>query len=850
MKTNKSRIEKSVKNGSLTIGLILSNMKTEWNSLLSQGIIKAAYEYGVNIAQFPMGGLNEHRSNDNQFNIISDLAHSGNINGIIISESSFIPQNTNEEIIDFCRQFTAKPVIIANAQYTGFPSVLCTYYDLYETAIKHLVEVHGFKRITLLTNTKIRRHNQEIKVFHELAEKYQFPSDEKWSIIDAPKTNRDGRLLTTLYKLLDQNVEVIISKNKASARIVNILMDNWVKVPEDIAVISLTDQWNGQFTSPPLTVVNRNYDRIGFAAVTGILDLLAGKNIPDTMEIPVDIIRRRSCGCNQHRINSAEIINQGGIRIKKTFLDHKKDILAEIDEIRDETHIQPDFITELISAYDTELKGNNKFINTLELKMNENNIHIFAQFFWQQILSIMIKWSLPFIQTDKTLLHMQAVWQQARLLIADKYRCIQGMMIFYSQTKLDKYRQFYNTLTSTFSLEKISDLLITELQKFGIPFACLVLYENPGLYKYPYPIYKWSNLVMAYMRHGRMDLGKNSIRFQTKNILPETILADLKAISGIPLCYTIEGLISETNQIGYIILGNTGKEPEKTHWLKTSISIALQTALLFKQIQIQKNDIEGLYEKLEKENMRMTSELNIMKRLKQIVLPVEKELFVFYKYQIASYVQPSNEKNSNYFDIIKKNSNVFLGLGDISAGKLESSMILIMVQSIMRALIEKGETDLTNIFHLFNQILKENTRQFKVEYQLTLLLVKIEQKQISLTGHHENLFILTNSGKLKPLNLINNKTYTAIESFQKNNWKEIKINLKPDESIILYTNGLTMARGKYLITYSERRLHQIISSNYLKNAETIKNTVMSDFNLFTQNQVQDNDVSFAVIKAG
>ena len=797
-----------------------------------------------------MGGLNTKRFNNCQYNIICDLAHNEKIDGLIITDSTFVPINNKKEISEFCRLFAKKPIIISNDKSNEFPSVICSFYDIFNTAINHLIKIHGFHRIAFMTNKSSRSHYEHIKIFNSLAEKYLFPVNEEWSFNEVPAIRKDNLLFDILIKLLKHKVEAIIGNNNAIVRIVKLLMENGIRVPEDIAVISLGDQWKNQFTSPSITAINRNYGRIGYDSVISLLDLLLEKKIPAITEIPVKFLPRRSCGCNQHSYQMADIIHNTKIREKKQFMDHKKNIIAEFNDMTDVSSSTPEFLSDIINAYDEELKQNekNKLLRAFELAMSEKIIRTYAQYIWQNLLSIMIKYSLPFIKTDMVLLRMQAVWQQIRLLIADRYQSIQSSVIFHSRDYFDKYRLFYNTITATTDVEKIIELLFRELPKLGIAYTYLVLYENPGPYHYPDPIFQWSNLVMAYTRQGRINLGKNGIRFQTREILPKTIFSNMEeSLETIMFC-TIESLVFETSQIGYIILGNMKNESEKTYWIKKIISIALQAALLVKQKQRQKTDITGLYEKLEKENARMNSELNIMKRLKQIILPGENELTIFERYHIASSVQPSNEMSGDYYDIIKKNSCVFLGIGEISGEKLEGSVIMIMVQAMVRALIEKGETNLTKIFYLLNQILNENTRQLKNEFELSLLLVKIEQKQISMIGCLNNPFIVRNSGRIELVIISKKQSFKKTGCNLKNDWLEKKVVLDTGECMLLFTNGMTKANGINNTIYGEKRLEQIAASNYQEMAGKLKDIVMADFRQFTQGQVQDNDISLVVIK--
>jgi LacI family transcriptional regulator len=71
------------------------------------------------------------------------------------------------------------------------------------------------------------------------------------------------------------------------------------KVPKDIAVVGFDDVPVARFLTPPLTTVRAPIEQIGHTAVIQLVRLIRGDRVEPEVLLPVELVIRRSCGCNQ-----------------------------------------------------------------------------------------------------------------------------------------------------------------------------------------------------------------------------------------------------------------------------------------------------------------------------------------------------------------------------------------------------------------------------------------------------------------------------------------------------------------------------------------------------------------------
>ncbi|MEM8813699.1 MAG: HAMP domain-containing protein, partial [Pseudomonadota bacterium] len=104
-------------------------------------------------------------------------------------------------------------------------------------------------------------------------------------------------------------------------------------------------------------------------------------------------------------------------------------------------------------------------------------------------------------------------------------------------------------------------------------------------------------------------------------------------------------------------------------------------------------EISALNDKLKSENVRLGAELDVARQIQMMVLPKVEELSEIPKIEIAGYMEPADEVGGDYYDVLQDGARIKVGIGDVTGHGLESGVLMLMVQSVARALQEKGVDD-------------------------------------------------------------------------------------------------------------------------------------------------------------
>ena len=75
-----------------------------------------------------------------------------------------------------------------------------------------------------------------------------------------------------------------------------------------------------------------------------------------------------------------------------------------------------------------------------------------------------------------------------------------------------------------------------------------------------------------------------------------------------------------------------------------------------------------------------------------------------------------------------------------------------------------------------------------------------------------------------------------------------EVELKKDDVILLYTDGVSEALNLEFEEYSEERLEKVAKSLMNNSANEILNGIKEDVQIFTQGNLQSDDITMIVIK--
>lgn len=213
------------------------------------------------------------------------------------------------------------------------------------------------------------------------------------------------------------------------------------------------------------------------------------------------------------------------------------------------------------------------------------------------------------------------------------------------------------------------------------------------------------------------------------------------------------------------------------------------------EIEDAKEEISALNAQLERENRRLGTELAVAERIQMMVLPLASELSSSKDLEIAAYMSAADEVGGDYYDVLEADGRFKIGIGDVTGHGLESGVLMLMVQSVARALQEAGTKDPVKFLVDLNSALFKNIVRTRIDKHLTLAFLDYDGKDMLISGQHEEVIVVRANGALERIETMDLGLPIGLESDISPFVSTRRIKLEKDDIIVLHTDGVTEAEN-------------------------------------------------------
>jgi len=259
-------------------------------------------------------------------------------------------------------------------------------------------------------------------------------------------------------------------------------------------------------------------------------------------------------------------------------------------------------------------------------------------------------------------------------------------------------------------------------------------------------------------------------------------------------------------------------------------------------------EILSLNERLKVENLRMSAELDVTRRLQQMILPQHQELESIAGLEIAAFMEPADEVGGDYYDVLNHGGKVTIGIGDVTGHGLESGVLMIMAQTAIRTLFTHKETDPVKLLQTVNQTLFDNVERMNSGKNMSLSLLEYRDNTLLLSGQHEEVIVVRSSGEVEHIDTMDLGFPIALEADIADFIATTEIQLNSGDVVVLYTDGITEAFDMNRDQYGIEPVIKVVALNREQSAAEIKQAVIDDVRRYIGEQKVFDDITLVVIK--
>lgn len=266
------------------------------------------------------------------------------------------------------------------------------------------------------------------------------------------------------------------------------------------------------------------------------------------------------------------------------------------------------------------------------------------------------------------------------------------------------------------------------------------------------------------------------------------------------------------------------------------------------KLETANREIVALNQRLKSENLRLGAELDVAKRIQEMVLPRLSELEGIPEIEIAAFMEPADEVGGDYYDVLFDGAHIKVGIGDVTGHGLESGVLMLMVQSVARALQEQGDKDPVAFLDVLNRAVYKNITRTNSDKHLTLAFVDYEDGKVTLSGQHEEVLIIRTNGDTERIDTIDLGFPVGLEADISPFVATMDLAFGPDDVLILHTDGITEAENEKGDMYGLDRLSACAQEHREKSAKGIAEAVINDVKSHIGNYKVFDDITLVVLK--
>lgn len=247
------------------------------------------------------------------------------------------------------------------------------------------------------------------------------------------------------------------------------------------------------------------------------------------------------------------------------------------------------------------------------------------------------------------------------------------------------------------------------------------------------------------------------------------------------------------------------------------------------------------------EKKQMERELAVAASIQQGLFPAS--LPDLPGYRLAAMNRPAQQVGGDYYDAVllhgdePRNTRCLLCVADVSGKGLSASLLMSTIQATLRALFDR-DIPLAELARATNELLFATSPGNKYA-TAALLLTDGESGRCQYVGagHTESLLVRAD-GSLEWLTA----TGIPLGLFPEMIWAEQQITLRPGDTLVLYSDGVSEAQTAAWDEFDVERLAAIVRAARHEPAEDIIAQVLAAVDRFIEGAPQFDDITLMVLQ--
>jgi sigma-B regulation protein RsbU (phosphoserine phosphatase) len=213
-------------------------------------------------------------------------------------------------------------------------------------------------------------------------------------------------------------------------------------------------------------------------------------------------------------------------------------------------------------------------------------------------------------------------------------------------------------------------------------------------------------------------------------------------------------------------------------------------------------------------------------------------------FDLFAVYHPARIVSGDLYDfILLDKENLYFTIGDVSGKGLSAAFFMSVAQTLLKS-NSKYRSPGKIIAHTNNELYTNNQHQFFLTCFTGVLNLKTGNLKYCNAAHTASL-VLSKNGELCELN---NSHGMPLGLYPNRNYPESETIIKPGDSIILYSDGVTEMQDNEKQHYGSERFYEILKKSADSDPENTIQNIENDLKTFRGTASQSDDVTIMIVK--
>ena len=254
--------------------------------------------------------------------------------------------------------------------------------------------------------------------------------------------------------------------------------------------------------------------------------------------------------------------------------------------------------------------------------------------------------------------------------------------------------------------------------------------------------------------------------------------------------------------------------------------------------------VDVLKKYIDEAEKRIEQELEFAKNIQESALP---HVFTFPRndFEIYASMDPAKEVGGDFYDFFFVDKNkLCLVIADVSGKGIPAALFMMRSKTVIRSYAESGKQPWEIFFLANNGLCEGNDANMFVTVWIGILDLETGHMVCSNAGH-EFPVLKRADGNYE---LYKQKHNLALGIFGDTNFREYELDLKPGDSLFVYTDGAPEAINENKTEYGTDRLLEVLNKHKDLTQKEILKLVRRDIQYFVGDEEQFDDVTMIGFK--